>query len=247
MIKIEEGENLTMISSTVSDFCDSMGYCEHKIPFHIEGIKPPPSMETLQGTAAHEREEEIERERFEFVPITQEELRDMTKNVEFAREEVHTRLLYSMRIESKNISVLLYGRTDKILRSDKTLIVQDDKFPTNLKKYDDMIEPFDDQKLQALTYLNSRFTTEGSMDPNDWFDIPHSEKTWIIKIRDRNNENRPVKIFRGFQNDAIKQFLTDRIQRFALLVLDMEERKHHNMSAKCKPCRLFSQCQYRLE
>jgi len=247
MIKIEEKEKLVMITSTVSDFCDSMGYCEHKIPFHIEGVKPPPSIETLQGTIAHEKEQEIEKEQFEFAPITQEELLDMTKNVEFAREEVNTRLLYPVRTGTKNILVLLHGRTDKILRNDKTLIVQDDKFPTNLKKYEDRIEPYDDQKLQALTYLNSKFTTDGSMDPNNWFEIPHDEKIWIIKIRDKSNENKPIKIFRGIQNDVMRKFLTDSIQRFALLVLGAEERKHHNVPGKCKPCRLFSQCQYRLE
>lgn len=247
MIKIEENDKLTSIVSTVSDFCDSMGYCEHKIPFHIEGVKPPPSIETLQGTVAHEKEEEIEKEQFEFVPITQEELSDITRDVEFAREDVSTRLVHPIRIGTQNIVVILYGRADKVFRNNQMLIVQDDKFPTNLKKYEKMFEPFNDQKLQALTYLNSQFANNDAKNQTDWFEIPHKEKAWIIQIRDKNEDNRPFKIFKGMQNKVASEFLFSSIQRFALLVLGREERQHHGIAAKCKPCRLFSQCQFRLE
>lgn len=246
MIKIEERKNLKVIISTVSDFCDSMGYCEHKIPFHIEGIKPAPSLETIQGSKAHETEEQIEKEQFEFVPITPEELSDMTRNIEFAREDIFTRLLAPVRLGPEKIAVLIHGRADKIMRNDKTLIVQDDKFPTNLKKYSERFEPFDDQKLQALTYLNSRFAENGSMNPDEWFEIPHKNKAWIIQIRDKSNGNKPFKIFKGLQNEVAQDFLKTSIERFALLVLGREERKHHNIAAKCKPCRLFDQCQFRL-
>ncbi len=67
-------------------------------------------------------------------------------------------------------------------------------------------EPFDDQKLQALTYLNSKFADNTSMNPDDWFDIPHNEKSWIIQIRDKNNDNKSFKIFKGVQNEASQDF-----------------------------------------
>lgn len=246
MIKIEENGKITLIRSTVSDFCDSMGYCEHKIPFHIEGVKPPPSIETMQGSAAHEAEEEYEKENFEFVPITEKELNDVSNDVEFPRENIFTRLLFPVKIKTKNIALLIHGRADKVFRSNGTLYVQDDKFPTNLAKYNEMFEPFDDQKLQALTYLHSSFTDTGSFNPDEWFDIPHSNKGWIIQIRDKRNDNKPYKIFKGVHNKNSEMFFLSSLQRFALLTLGMEERRHHNIAAKCKPCRLFDQCQFRL-
>jgi len=246
MIKIEENDKLTLIRSTVSNFCDSMGYCEHKIPFHIEGVRPPPSVETLQGTAAHEAEEEYEKENFEFVTITEEDLSDVSNDVEFPRENIFTRLLFPIQVGSKKIVLLIHGRADKIFRSQGTLYVQDDKFPTNLAKYNDRFEPFDDQKLQALTYLHSQFTDEGSFNPDDWFEIPHNDKSWIIQIKDKRNDNKPFKIFKGIHNKSSEKFFTSSLHRFALLTLDLEERNHHNITAKCKPCRFFDQCQFKL-
>lgn len=246
MIKIEENDKLILVRSTVSDFCDSMGYCEHKIPFHLEGVKPPPSVETLQGTAAHVSEEKYEKENFEFVPITEDELNDVTADVEFPRENIFTRLLLPMQAGSKNVVLLIHGRADKVFRNQGTLYVQDDKFPTNLTKYDDRFEPFDDQKLQALTYLHSRFTDEGSFNPDEWFEIPHNNKSWIIQIKDKQNNNKPFKIFKGMHNENSERFFKSSLQRFVLLTLGMEERKHHDIAAKCKPCRYFDQCQFKL-
>lgn len=246
MIKTERNEKLTIVTSTVTDFTDSMGYCEHKIPFYMEGIKAP-TLETLQGAEAHEKEEELEREQFVMVPITVEELTDISKDVEFAREKIFTRLILPLKIGSENIALLLHGRADKVLRNKQTLIVQDDKFPYNVKKYDKMFEPFDDQKLQALTYLNSKFSEDGSFDPKDWFDIPHKEKAWIIQIKDRNNDNKPYRIYKGIQNEQAITYLGSAMKRFVHIVLGVEERQHHNVPAKCKPCGYFEKCQFRLE
>jgi hypothetical protein len=245
MIKIERNEKLTILYSTVTDFADSMGYCEHKIPFYMEGIKVP-TLQTIQGAKAHQEEEKIEKEKFVMVPITEEELVDISKDVEFAREKIFTRLLLPLAIGNENVVLLLHGRADKVLRNGQTLIVQDDKFPYNIKKYDERFEPFDDQKLQALAYLNSKFSDDGSLDPKYWFDIPHKEKAWIIQIRDRNNGNKPYRIFKGIQNEHAFTFLSSAIKRFASLVLDIEEKRHHNVPAKCKPCGYFEKCQFRL-
>ena len=90
-VKVSHGE--LSIVSTVSDFCDSMGYCEFKIPFALKGIKPPPTEATIEGAKAHQRQEQFEKEHFEMVPVTNEELADLKKDVEFAYESINTRLI----------------------------------------------------------------------------------------------------------------------------------------------------------
>ncbi len=245
-IKIIPSQDYKLITSTVTDFSDALGYCEHKIPFYIEGIKAAPTVEKIHGSKAHQEEEEIEKEQFEFVPITQEELADMSKDVELAREGIFTRLLVPVNVDNENVALLLHGRSDKVMRVNETLVVQDDKFPTNLKKYEERFEPFPDQILQALTYLNSKFCDDNSMNPQDWFPIEHKEKMWIIQIRDKKNDNKPFKIFKGIQNKDARDFLVSAINRYVRLILEKEERIHHNNPAKCKPCGYFGQCQFRL-
>ena len=39
MIKIENEGNVTYVSAAVTDFADSLGYCEYKIPLTIQGVK----------------------------------------------------------------------------------------------------------------------------------------------------------------------------------------------------------------
>jgi len=92
-----------MIASSVSDFCDSMGYCEMRIKQFLKGIKPPQTQITIEGTKAHEAEEEYEKEHFEFVPITQEELDDITTDIEFARENIYTRFLTELEYGNKKL------------------------------------------------------------------------------------------------------------------------------------------------
>ncbi len=166
MITIDQQEELTLIKANVTEFSDSLGYCEHKIPFYLEGIKASPSPETIKGTVAHKQEERFEKEHFEFVPITHQELVDINRDIEFARENIFTRLLFPTKIGQQFVFLLLFGRADKVYRHKQTLIVQDDKFPTNLQKYQERFEPYPDQILQALTYLNSKFTPNGSWNPD---------------------------------------------------------------------------------
>ena len=246
MITVKEIDNGKFIHASVTDFSDSLGYCEHKIPFYLEGIKAPPSLETLQGTKAHDEEQKYEEEHFVFEPVTPEQLGDITKNLEFAREAMFTRYLTRMKIENDSITVLLSGRSDKIKRMKETLVVQDDKFPTNLQKYSERFEPYSDQILQALTYLNSSFSNDGSFNPEDWFEIPHKQKVWIIQIRDKYHENKIFKVFKGIQNDFAEKYLESNVKRFAKLVLGIEKRVHHNIPDKCKPCRYADKCEFKL-
>ena len=51
MIKIKEIANgIPLIIASVSDFCDSMGYCEFKIKHFLKGIRPPQTEITIAGT-----------------------------------------------------------------------------------------------------------------------------------------------------------------------------------------------------
>ena len=90
MIRIRNDGNIILISAAVTDFTDSMGYCEYKIPLSIEGVRPKPSQSLLMGSAAHDAEQKYEKEHVEFEPVTKQELKDEKKNIEFARENIHT-------------------------------------------------------------------------------------------------------------------------------------------------------------
>jgi len=247
MIRLRELSNGNfMITSTVSEFCDCMGYCEMRIKLFLKGIKPPQTQITIEGTKAHEAEEEYEKEHFEFVPITQKELDDVTKELEFARENVFTRFLTEIDYGTKKVEILIFGRADKVMRSKGTLIVEDTKFPFNMQRYVEKVtEPYDDQKLQTLLYLNSLYTENGSLNPEDWFPIPHERKAWIINIKDKKT-GESVKIFRGIQTEVAKEFLHEKLGKFALAVLGIKEPEHHNSTRKCRACRSLSTCEYGL-
>ena len=246
MIQIREiSDGNYMIVSTVSEFCDSMGYCEMRIKHFLKGIKPPQTEITIEGTKAHEKEEEYEKEHFEFVPISQEESADISKDMEFAREDIYTRFLTEMKYGNKKLLILIIGRADKVSRSKGTLIVEDTKYPNNIQKYLEKIEPYDDQKLQALLYLNSHFTENGSFNPKDWFPIPHDEKAWIINVKDKKT-GESVKIFKGIQTKVAEKFLNEKLSKFALAVLGVNEPEHHKSIKKCLSCRSLSSCEYKI-
>ena len=42
MIKINKINDITFVNAAVTDFSDSLGYCEYKIPLSIQGAKPKP-------------------------------------------------------------------------------------------------------------------------------------------------------------------------------------------------------------
>lgn len=234
-----------MIISSVSDFCDSMGFCEFRIKHFLKGIKPPQTTVTIDGTKSHEKEAEYEKEHFTFVPITQEELADIDKDVEFAREAIYTRFLTRVGRGKKRPLVLIVGQADKIARSKGMLIVEETKYPGNTEKYLEKFEPFEDQRMQALLYLNSLFTENGSLNPKEWFPIRHNKKTWIINVKDKKT-GESVKIFQGIQTNAAKKFLREKINRFASIVLGKLEPEHHQSIRKCLSCRSYNECIYKL-
>jgi hypothetical protein len=67
MIKINKEDDVTFLSAAVTDFADSLGYCEYKIPLSIKGVKPRPSQALIQGTKAHHEKEQYEAELVEIV------------------------------------------------------------------------------------------------------------------------------------------------------------------------------------
>ena len=246
MIEIKQApDGTSLIKSSVSDFCASMGFCELRIKHSLRGIKPPQTQTTIDGAKSHEKEEVYEREHFTFEPVTEEGLKDLTKDIEYVREGLFTRFQRELSFGNQKLSLLLYGRADKVMRSKGTLIVEDSKFPANKEKYQDKFEPFDDQKLQTLLYLNSNYSESGSLEQKDCFDICCEKKAWIINVKDKVTL-QSIRVFQGFQTKEAEDFLNANISRFALLALGKLEPEHHNNARKCRSCR-FNDCEYAIK
>ena len=245
MIEVKVFHGNLSIVSTVSDFCGSMGYCELKIPLALKGIKPSPTKATIEGAKAHLRQEQFEKEHFEMSPITSEELADLNKDVEFAYESINTRLIVPLNFpQYPNANMLIYGRADKVYRSQGTLIVEESKFPFNPNKYFQTFEPYPDIKLQTLLYLNSLFASENSLDSRTWFEIPHSQKAWIINVKDRKT-GETIKTFKGLQTSELEHYIRFNLQRFAQISAGELLPQHHGRQAKCAKCRIEN-CQQNL-
>jgi hypothetical protein len=246
MIEIKQTPDSNIIvKSSVSDFCSSMGFCEIRIKHFLEGVKPPQTQITIDGTVSHEKEEIYEKEHFKLEPVTTQELGDLTKNIEFSREGIFTRFLKDLSFEGEKLSLLIYGRADKIMRSNGTLIVEDSKFPSTKDKYQTKFEPYDDQKLQILLYLNSTYSENGTLEEKGCFKINCDNKAWIINIKDKATMES-IKTFQGYQTKEAEEFLNQKINRFALLALGKLKPEHHKNVRKCKSCR-FQNCHYSIK
>lgn len=80
MIRIIDNDDALSIECSVSEFIFGMGYCEHKIPFYVGGIKPPKHVESerrkVEGKLGHDKEERIEMEKIERGDIEIKERKD---------------------------------------------------------------------------------------------------------------------------------------------------------------------------
>lgn len=237
-------EGNPLILSSVSEFCGAMGYCEVRVRHYLKGIKPPPTKIVLDGIKSHEKEEVYEKEHFKFEPVTKEELTDFTKDIEFAREGLYTRFQRTLVFGEETLSVLVYGRADKVMRSRGTLIVEDSKYPATRDKYADKYEPFEDQKLQTLLYLNSNFSEKGILESEECFEISCEKRAWIINIKDKTTLES-IKVFQGYQTKQAEDFLNEKLSKFALLVLGKTEPALHGNARKCRSCR-FDCCEFRI-
>lgn len=231
-----------VISTPVTEFTSVMGYCEHKIPFFQEGITQPPSRATILGTKAHHQAAMEEEELGVLVPVTDEQVMDTAEDIEFQREKVYTRLEIPVELEQDQVQVMLNGRADKVYRRGETLVVHDDKTTTKPSGYANMSEPYRDQKLQVLAYLNSLYSTSGK-GKEDWFNIPHRSKQWRVVIKLHGKED-PFKVFEGTQSEDDLAYLHYSIDRFAKLILGIEEKKHHNSANRCSPCGFANECKF---
>ena len=245
MIRIRKDGNITLISAAVTDFTDSIGYCEYKIPLSIKGVKPKPSQSLMMGSAAHDAEEKFEEEHGELEPVTIQEIKDEEKDIEFAREDIHSTLTIPFNFSKEKILLSLSGRIDKMMRVGKTLVIQDDKFVANPSIYDNRRQPYAGQLLQVLTYLNSTFSYGRTKDPNDYFEMPHIDKRWEIRICDRNTRE-PHKIFSEIQDSFALHYLHTSLEKFASITVENTEPEHHNNKRKCDACSLKSFCDFSL-
>lgn len=85
---------------------------------------------------------------------------------------------------------------------------------------------------------------------NDWFDIPHLKKKWIVNIRNSESgdtKNNIVKTFEGIQNENDEIFLQEKMSRFVSLVMDNDQRYHHGNFKKCIPCEYADICKFSLK
>jgi len=245
MIKIEKEKDITFLNASVTDFADSLGYCEYKIPLSIKGVKPKPSQALIQGTKAHSAEEKYEAEHVELEPVSVEQIEDKEEDIEFARENIYSTLIMPFEFPSENVLLTLSGRIDKILRADETLIVQDDKFAGRPQVYDGKTQPYPSQLLQVLAYLNSNFSAKRSKNPEDFFEMPHTEKKWQIRICDRKTRE-PYKIFSEVQDSFSLHYLHTSLHKFTTISLGMEDPEHHNSVNKCNACNLKSFCEFKI-
>ncbi len=245
MIKINRENNVTLLTASVTDFADSLGYCEYKIPLSIQGVKPKPSQSLILGTKAHSAEEKYEQEHMEFEPVSIEQIKDEQKDIEFARENIYSTLIIPYEFPSENVLVSLSGRIDKILRVDGTLIVQDDKFAGKPETYDQKTQPYPSQLLQVLAYLNSSYSSTRSKNPEDGFEMPHTLKKWQIRICDRKTRE-PYKIFSDYQDAFSLHYLHTSLEKFTTISLGITNPEHHNSKPKCNACNLKTLCDFRI-
>ena len=245
MIKINREDDVTLLTASVTDFADSLGYCEYKIPLSIQGVKPKPSQSLILGTKAHHAEEKYEQEHVELEPVSLKQIKDKEKDIEFARENIHSTLMMFFEFPTENTLLTLSGRIDKILRIDETLVVQDDKFAGRPQTYDNKTQPYPSQLLQVLAYLNSSYSSKRKPHTDDFFEMPHTQKKWQIRICDRKTRE-PYKIFSDFQDAFALHYLHASLQKFTTISLGMSEPEHHNSVNKCNACNLKSFCDYRI-
>ena len=100
---------MTLLSAAVTDFTDSVGYCEYKIPLSIKGVKPKRSQSLILGTKAHDAEEKYEQEHVEFEPVTIQEIEDEKKDIEFARENIYSTLVMPFTFSNEKVLISLFS------------------------------------------------------------------------------------------------------------------------------------------
>lgn len=215
-----------------------MGYCEFKIPFFIEGISIK-TMEMSIGSEHHDELERIERETAITIPLTKKKLENKKADLNFIREDIHTAFMHEFDFPKGKARLTLFGRADKVFRQKEVLIVSDDKHTANPSRHDTMTKPYDDQLLQVLTYLHSKYNLGSSF--GGLTEIPHVKKMYKINIVDSRTKSI-YKTYEDFVTKKHTEFLFDYFSRFTQKCLQWDDLIHHNSKSKCKACGYFDDC-----
>lgn len=234
----QDDAGIYQVKAYVTDFTDSMGYCEYKIPFFIEGMYAK-TKEMVLGGQHHEQAERTERATAITVPLTKKKLKDKKADLMFVREDIQTAFTQPFDFAQGKANLTLYGRADKVLREGEVLVVSDDKHTTNPRRHETRTEPYNDQLLQVLTYLHSRFYLGSPF--GGWAEIPHSGKMYRINIV----ESRTETIYKTYEDVVRKEhteLLFDYTAKFTQKCLGWDELMHHNSLSKCQACGFFKDC-----
>lgn len=238
-ITIDKDDTGTIrVKAFVTDFTDSMGYCEYKIPFFKEGISIK-TAEMIVGTEHHEEAERMERDTAVTVPLTKTKLENKKDDLNFMREDIRTTFMHEFDFPSGKAKLVLFGRADKVFRQNETLIISDDKHTAKPERYHTKTGPYDGQLLQVLTYLHSKYDLGSSF--GDMSEIPHAKKMYKINIVD----SRTKSIYKTYEDYITKkhtELFFNYISRFTKKCLQLDDLKHHNSKPKCKACGYFNDC-----
>jgi hypothetical protein len=212
-----------------------MGYCEFLIPFFIEGVKAE-TVQMAAGAQFHEQAEKMERETAVVVPLTKTKLEDKKADLDFIREDIQT--LFLLELPDGKARLELFGRADKVMRQNETLIISDDKHTSSPGRHDAMREPYDSQLLQVLVYLHSKYYLGDLL---GWAEIPHERKAYQVNIID----GRTGSVYKRYENVVGSKetgLLFGNALRFAQKCLQWNELVHHNSRARCRACGFFGEC-----
>jgi hypothetical protein len=238
LIKITQSGDIYQIEAYVTDFAGSMGYCEFKIPFYIEGQYVKTAM-MEQGSKNHEKAEQIERETSVSIPLTSKMLKNKKADLSFFREAILTRYERIIESDQGKAKLVLIGRADKVMRRGSILVVADDKNSGRPQVHDSLTKPYDDQLLQVLTYLHSNFYLGQQF--GGWGQIPHTKKMYQVNILDRRT-SEVYKTYEDYVSEEHEEWLADYTDRFALKCLQWAELEHHFKRDKCKACSYLDSC-----
>lgn len=220
----------------MTDFTDAMGYCEFKIPFLVEGVKVK-TEQMMIGSEHHEELERIERETIVPVPLTKESLEDKKTDLSFMREDVNTVFVHNFSDGKARLT--LFGRADKVFRENEVLVISDDKHTANPGRHDSMAVPYNDQLLQVLAYLHSRYDLGDSF--GGLAEILHTKKMYRINIIDARTRT-VYKTYEDYVTGEHTGLFLDYVLQFTRKCLQLDDLVHHNSKSRCKACGYFSDC-----
>lgn len=245
MISVENEDGITHVKARVTDFTNSMGYCEYKIPFYAKNVYVA-TEQMNKGEEYHEEAETLERIFAIPIPLKAKDLKNKKKDLNFFRENIHSTYTLELNLLQGKAMLTLFGRADKIVRKNSTLTITDDKRTSSPFMHIKRTEPFPDQLLQVLAYLHSKFYFGKKF--GGWIEIPHEAKAYRVNIIDGNTG----KIYKTYENVVTqnhKSLLEQYAATFVLKCMELQELKHHNNKNKCQPCGYFKAnlCQFAIK